>query len=445
MKVDDGWESAYDGDFTQGANNGTYPLVVSYASSPPAAVYYSKPQPKTSPIGTMLDSCFRQVEFAGVLKGTDTRVPRPDELVDFMLSPSASRPTSRCRCSCSRCATVRRCRRAVHEVRRGGAAAADVAGRGDRRAPGRRGSSSGPTPCCGDHPSPCARAGASRSRWCRSRSSPCSSSTRWSTIVGRGLAPDWHARPRSARRGASRTPSLRHIAWFTVWQATLSTVLTLAGGAAGRVRARALRVPRPPARARPRDRALRAADRGRGHGVHRAPRHGGPLAGPRARPDGLGDPGRPRVLQLRGRRAHGRRPLVAPRPAPRRRRGCSGRAGGARSGRSPSRAATGDRGRGGRRVPLHLHVVRRDPDPRRPAHRHARDRDLPPDRAAAQPAARCRAHRGATGRDRRCCSCVTGWIEGRQRRHARGCAPPTRPRAGRGRARSARSSRPTSR
>jgi thiamine transport system substrate-binding protein len=85
VKVDDGWESAYDGDFTQGANTGNYPLVVSYASSPPAAVYYSKPQPKTSPVGTMLDSCFRQVEFAGVIKGTPHEAAAR-KLVDFMLS-----------------------------------------------------------------------------------------------------------------------------------------------------------------------------------------------------------------------------------------------------------------------------------------------------------------------------------------------------------------------
>jgi thiamine transport system substrate-binding protein len=85
VKVDDGWESAYDGDFTQGANHGAYPLVVSYASSPPAAVYFSKPQPKTSPVGTMLDSCFRQVEFAGVLTGT-SHVAAARQLVDFMLS-----------------------------------------------------------------------------------------------------------------------------------------------------------------------------------------------------------------------------------------------------------------------------------------------------------------------------------------------------------------------
>jgi thiamine transport system substrate-binding protein len=85
VKVVDGWEQAYEGEFTQGGNQGTHPLVVSYASSPPAAVYYTKPRPKTSPIGTMLDSCFRQVEFAGVLKGTAHRAAAR-RLVDFMLS-----------------------------------------------------------------------------------------------------------------------------------------------------------------------------------------------------------------------------------------------------------------------------------------------------------------------------------------------------------------------
>jgi thiamine transport system substrate-binding protein len=48
-------------------------------------VYYSKPQPKTSPIGTMLDSCFRQVEFAGVIKGTEHQAAAR-KLVDFMLA-----------------------------------------------------------------------------------------------------------------------------------------------------------------------------------------------------------------------------------------------------------------------------------------------------------------------------------------------------------------------
>jgi len=85
VKVDDDWNKAYDGDFTQGGNQGTYPLVVSYATDPAAGVYFSKPQPKVSPIGTMLSSCFRQVEFAGVLKGSE-HVAAARKLVDFMLS-----------------------------------------------------------------------------------------------------------------------------------------------------------------------------------------------------------------------------------------------------------------------------------------------------------------------------------------------------------------------
>ena len=82
----DGWEQAYEGQFTQGGNDGPRPLVVSYASSPPAAVYYD-PSLKTSPIGTVLDSCFRQVEYVGVLKGTEHRAAAR-KLVDFMLSPT---------------------------------------------------------------------------------------------------------------------------------------------------------------------------------------------------------------------------------------------------------------------------------------------------------------------------------------------------------------------
>ena len=85
VEVVDDWTAAYEGQFSQGGNKGSFPLVVSYASSPPAAVYYATPQPKSSPIGTMLDSCFSQVEFAGVLAGTEHRAAAR-KFVDFMLS-----------------------------------------------------------------------------------------------------------------------------------------------------------------------------------------------------------------------------------------------------------------------------------------------------------------------------------------------------------------------
>ncbi|MCJ7670516.1 MAG: thiamine ABC transporter substrate-binding protein [Acidimicrobiia bacterium] len=85
VKVVSGWEQAYNGEFSAGEGSGDRPLVVSYASSPAAAVYYSDPRPAVSPIGTVLDTCFRQVEFVGILRGTGhPRAAR--RLVDFMLS-----------------------------------------------------------------------------------------------------------------------------------------------------------------------------------------------------------------------------------------------------------------------------------------------------------------------------------------------------------------------
>jgi thiamine transport system substrate-binding protein len=80
-----GWEEAYDGSFTGGEGHGDRPLVVSYASSPAAAVYYADPHPAQSPIGTVLDTCFDQVEFVGVLRGTQ-HAKAATALVDFMLS-----------------------------------------------------------------------------------------------------------------------------------------------------------------------------------------------------------------------------------------------------------------------------------------------------------------------------------------------------------------------
>ena len=86
VKVVDGWEAAYNGEFSGAAGSkGTRPLVVSYASSPPAEVYFADPQPTTAPTVSLDATCFRQVEFAGVLRGA----AHPDgarALIDFMLS-----------------------------------------------------------------------------------------------------------------------------------------------------------------------------------------------------------------------------------------------------------------------------------------------------------------------------------------------------------------------
>ena len=84
--VVDGWEQAYWGQFSA-ASQGKRPIVVSYASSPPAEVYNAKQPPKEAPTAAVTadGACFRQVEFVGILKGTQNRA-LAEKLVDFMLS-----------------------------------------------------------------------------------------------------------------------------------------------------------------------------------------------------------------------------------------------------------------------------------------------------------------------------------------------------------------------
>jgi thiamine transport system substrate-binding protein len=83
--VQPGWDQAYDGSFTAGGGNGNRPIVVSYASSPPADVVFSSPKKSVPSVGVVTDGCFRQVEFAGILKGTHHR-DAAGRLLDFLLS-----------------------------------------------------------------------------------------------------------------------------------------------------------------------------------------------------------------------------------------------------------------------------------------------------------------------------------------------------------------------
>ena len=78
------WSSAYFGNFTQGSEDGTYPLVVSYASSPPFT-YYEDIDAATTASIVADGTCFRQIEFAGILDGTEHEA-EAQQVIDWMLS-----------------------------------------------------------------------------------------------------------------------------------------------------------------------------------------------------------------------------------------------------------------------------------------------------------------------------------------------------------------------
>ena len=85
VRVVDGWDEAYDTDFTASGASGDRPLVISYATDPAADVVFSGGKKKTPTVGVVPGTCFSQIEFAGVLnKAKNPAGARA--LVDFMLS-----------------------------------------------------------------------------------------------------------------------------------------------------------------------------------------------------------------------------------------------------------------------------------------------------------------------------------------------------------------------
>jgi thiamine transport system substrate-binding protein len=86
VEVVDGWTDAYYEEFSGSAGStGERPLAVSYGSSPPAEVIFADPPRADAPTGVVESTCFRQVEFAGVLRGTDHE-PEARKLIDFLIS-----------------------------------------------------------------------------------------------------------------------------------------------------------------------------------------------------------------------------------------------------------------------------------------------------------------------------------------------------------------------
>ena len=83
--VTEGWEDAYWSQSTW-AGGGERSIVVSYATSPAAEVYFSEGKLSEPPTDNVLGdgACFRQIEFVGILKGTKNR-DLAEAFVDFML------------------------------------------------------------------------------------------------------------------------------------------------------------------------------------------------------------------------------------------------------------------------------------------------------------------------------------------------------------------------
>jgi thiamine transport system substrate-binding protein len=80
------WEIAYYQEFSR--SGGARPVVVSYGSSPPFEVIYAETPIEEPPTAAVVGdgSCFRQIEFVGILKGTQNR-DLAEKWMDFMLSP----------------------------------------------------------------------------------------------------------------------------------------------------------------------------------------------------------------------------------------------------------------------------------------------------------------------------------------------------------------------
>lgn len=81
--VTNGWSQAYYDEFSA-TGQGDRPLVLSYASSPPAEVLFADPPIDEAPTGVMLDSCFRHIEFAGILNDAPNRAGA-ELFLEFML------------------------------------------------------------------------------------------------------------------------------------------------------------------------------------------------------------------------------------------------------------------------------------------------------------------------------------------------------------------------
>ena len=87
VDVVSGWDEAYFTSFSGAGAGGPRPLVVSYASSPPAEIVFAETPIDEATTGVMESSCFRQIEYIGILQGTEHEA-EAQQLIDWWLSDS---------------------------------------------------------------------------------------------------------------------------------------------------------------------------------------------------------------------------------------------------------------------------------------------------------------------------------------------------------------------
>jgi thiamine transport system substrate-binding protein len=81
--VVDGWTQAYNTEFSGASGKGDRPIVVSYSSSPPAEVIFADPPVDAAPTAVASLTCFEQIEYAGILRGTK-HMAEAKLLIDYL-------------------------------------------------------------------------------------------------------------------------------------------------------------------------------------------------------------------------------------------------------------------------------------------------------------------------------------------------------------------------
>ncbi|WP_026459630.1 thiamine ABC transporter substrate-binding protein [Schaalia suimastitidis] len=83
VKVTQGWSEAFAVDYSAGEGSGPYPMMVSYGSSPAYSVNDEGTDTSTA---SMSQTCYRQVEYAGVLAGAKD-ANGAAQFIEYMLTP----------------------------------------------------------------------------------------------------------------------------------------------------------------------------------------------------------------------------------------------------------------------------------------------------------------------------------------------------------------------